>query len=67
MIKVADFKLVQATQHINTISRHLLMSGFLLSWDGPHHPDLSHHSGIPVGHVTLLLSLEVFLAQRRLV
>lgn len=42
------------------------MSVTLLSWDGPHHPDLSHHGGGSVGHVSLLLSLEVFLAQRRL-
>lgn len=43
------------------------MSVFLLSWDGAHHPDLSHYCGGSVGHVPLLLSLEVFLAQRRLV
>lgn len=43
-----------------------LVSVFLShSWDGSHHPDLSHYSGSSVGHVPLLLSLEVFLAQRR--
>ena len=35
------------------------------SWDGSHHPDLSHYGGSPVGHVPLLLPLEVFPAQRR--
>uniref|UniRef100_A0A3Q3E847 Zgc:113337 n=1 Tax=Labrus bergylta TaxID=56723 RepID=A0A3Q3E847_9LABR len=34
------------------------------NWDGSHHPDLSHYSGSPAGHVSLLLPLEVFPAQR---
>lgn len=53
--------------HPTIISCNLLLSVFPLSWDGPDHPDLSHHSGGSIGHVAVLLSLEVFLAERRLV
>lgn len=35
------------------------------SWDGAHHPDISHHGSSSAGFVPLLLPLEVFLAQRR--